>query len=92
MVVIKHEIQSCCGNKAFLWEIPKPIRRENLQKFIDAGFSAPLSFAEVGIFYIEKDGLIVSGAYLNTKLNLRLTKGKDCTKVLTDFETIIESM
>ena len=92
MTIIKHEVQSCCGNKSFLWEIPKPIKRENLQKFVDSGFSAPNNFYEVGIFYVEKNGLTASGAFLNTKINVRCAKGKDCAQTLTDFETLIESI
>lgn len=92
MSIVRHELQSCCGNRSLLFEIPSPIKREHLQKFIDAGFIAPAHFITAGIFYVDKSPIIASGGFGTTKINVRCGSGKDCFEAINNFEIFLENV
>ena len=74
-------------------ETGKPIRKYQLQIFTDAGYVAPTSFNNVGIFYVSKEGLIATGPFGSNRINVycRVTQAKlSCEEQIDAFEALLE--
>lgn len=89
MAITKHEIQSCCGTKTLMFDLSSPLKREYIEAFAAEGYSTQKNFLDVGIFYVEKDGVIANGGFNTLKVNVRCSKGQNCEQKLNDFETLL---
>ena len=88
-MIKRHAIKSCCGRKTFIFETDKPMRKAQLQVFLDKGYSAPDSYRQMGIFYVTKDKLIATGPYGSNRISI-YCHGDGCESKLNSFETLLD--
>ena len=61
----------CCGSTAYVVELEKPIRKNHVPAFINAGYLVPEHYTNLGLFYSKKDGLIATCCFDRTSINVR---------------------
>ena len=90
-MITRHVVKTCCGNKSFIFETQKPLKRTHLEEFQKAGYLAPQQFVKVGLFYVQKNGLIATSSFGTTKLQVRCNS-KNCDELLNSFEKLLDSV
>lgn len=81
---------SCCNSVSYLFETELPILKSQLSFFKDSGYMAPHHFTTSGIFYVQKQALIATGAFGTTRISVRCS-GPTCASKLDEFEKILEN-
>ena len=66
---ITHKL--CCGSKAFILEVDKPIRKSQIDFFKQNGYDVPSVYADNGIFYAKKGALVATCAFGVNRVQLR---------------------
>jgi hypothetical protein len=92
MSIVKHEVESCCGNKALSFVLDKCILQSHIPQFLAAGFIAPQHFIKAGIFYVDKSPIIASGAFNSKSINVRCSQGRNCNQAIEDFEKLLNDI
>lgn len=85
-MVRRHFVQSCCGGKGYLFELDKPVTRESIQIFIREGYVTSEVYLKVGVFHIQRQGLIASGPFGGTKIQVRCNGAANCHLLLDHLE------
>lgn len=82
--ISKREILSCCGKKQLVWKLSSPLKKEHLEILQQAGFSFVRTYLDAGMLYVEDKGLIASGVFGLTELQIKCKNAKceESTKVL----------
>jgi len=88
-MITKHIVKSCCGSSGFIFEMDKPIKKNQMTLFQDNGYLIPEVYLNAGIAYIQKQFLIATGSFGSTKLSVRCNGGT-CTELLNEFESLLE--
>lgn len=87
-----HKIEKlCCGSSAYLIELDKPIKKNQINFFIDAGFLVPESYTSLGIFYAQKNKLIATCTFDRTSINIRCG-GAECANSIKEFAEIADAI
>ena len=79
-------VKSCCGSKGYLLELDVPISKNALPIFKQAGYSSSETYTKVGVFFVEKGGLIANGPYGGTKIQVRCGGSANCAQLLDNLE------
>jgi len=65
--------RSCCGNSdSITIHTDKPIKKEQVQIFIDSGYTVPTHYTNNGIFYVRKETLTASASFGMRKFNVKV--------------------
>jgi len=88
-VIVKRIVKSCCGTKSYIFETEKAIKKNDLQKFIDAGYLVNQHFAKAGIFYVQLQGLIATAPFGTRKIQVRCND-KNYQKLISSFEGLLD--
>lgn len=89
MLISKSQHKGCCGQVQFIFQLSKPIKRNHVKFFVEAGYFAPDHMSNAGLFYVQKDHLIANCSFGATQFKVRCT-GSKCTETLDEFEKILE--
>ena len=81
----RHRVKACCGKSNLILEAPKAIRKHQVSVFEGAGYSAPKSHKQIGIFYVRGNGLVATAPY-GAKRIIIYCRGKDCEQKISAFE------
>ena len=87
-MIKRHRVKACCGKSNLILEAPKAIRKYQVSVFEGAGYSAPQSHKNIGIFYVRKNGLIATAPYGSRRITVYC--GKDCDEKIIAFEKVLE--
>lgn len=88
MAIKTYLVKSCCGSSTTILEADKPIRKYQVDVFKEAGYIFPDNFFNSGVFYAQKGGLVATGSYGTTKVNIRVAgSGKD---LIAEFSKLLE--
>lgn len=90
MSLIQHKIKSCCGSNSFVFEVNKPIKKNHLQKFKDAGYSVPQNFAIAGVFYVCMNNLIATSSFGSTKIQVKCHG--NCKQIMDNFGKLLDEV
>jgi len=89
MSIVRHPVKSCCRSKSFIFETSRPILKPQLRIFTDAGYVAPPSFSNAGVFYVRGKGLVATSSFGATRINVRCS-GNNCSHQLDEFQKVLE--
>ncbi len=84
----RNTVKSCCGSSVHIFATDKPIRKNQVSMFRDAGYSIPEHFLNAGIFYVQSGRLIASASFGSTQISVRCSG--DCEPLLTTFGDLLE--
>jgi hypothetical protein len=90
-MINKINVRSCCGNKAFIFESQKPVKKNHLDSFEKAGYIIPKQFSNVGLFYVQNSGLIATASFGSTRVQVRCS-GNNCEELLKKFELLLDEV
>ena len=79
-------VKSCCGSKGYIIELDAPISKAALSTFKQEGFNSSETYTRVGVFYVEKNGLVANGPYGGTKIQVRCGGSANCAQLLDNLE------
>jgi hypothetical protein len=79
-------VKSCCGSKGYIFELDAPITKTALNTFRQEGFGSSETYTRVGVFYVEKNGLIATGPYGGTKIQVRCSGSANCSQLMDNLE------
>lgn len=85
MIIIR-TIKACCDTEVCVAEADKPLRKHQVQVFRDAGYSLPEQYLKIGVVYLEKKGLVVTGSYGQSRLHIRASK----PELIEEFKKLLE--
>jgi|JI10StandDraft_1071094.scaffolds.fasta_scaffold00171_72 hypothetical protein len=85
-MITSKPVKLCCGNSVNIINSDKPLRKDQIQPFLDAGYSAPAHYLKIGVVYLEKKGITVTGSYGNTAFHLRVTN----KSLVPEFKELLE--
>lgn len=90
-MITRHQFKACCGAAVFYFEADKPIKKHQLQHFINAGYFSPQNFIDAGVFYVEiGNKLIASASFGSTRISVRCN-GDKCAEHLDSFQALLET-
>lgn len=82
--------KSCCGNSsAITAHTTLPIKKEQIQIFVDAGYTVPVHYTNNGIFYVRKDTLTASASIGMRKFNVKVAAHRK-QEQLDEFVRVLE--
>ena len=84
-----HRVKSCCGRSNLILEATKAIRKHQVSVFEAAGYIAPQSHKDIGIFYIRGNGIVATAPYGGRRITVYCSD-RDCDARIADFEKILE--
>lgn len=90
-MINKVYMKTCCGRRAVTYTVAKPIRRNHVQLFQDAGFLIPERYMRTGLFYGRKDGFTATCNFGITRITARCS-GANCDNLFAQFETVLEKI
>jgi hypothetical protein len=79
-------VKSCCGSRGYIFEIDFPLSRNALSIFKQEGYNSSETYTRVGVFYVEKNGLIATGPFGGTKFQVRCGGSANCSQLLDNLE------
>lgn len=88
-MIKRHRVKSCCGKSHTILEAQSAIRKHQVSVFEGAGFTAPQSHKEIGIFYVRGNGIVATAPYGARKITV-YCRGKDCDDKISAFEQLLE--
>lgn len=89
-MIKRHNVKSCCGKSNIIIEIPTAIKKHQVAVFEGAGYTAPQSHKDIGVFYVRGDGLVATALYGAKKITI-YCGGRDCDRKITAFEKVLET-
>jgi hypothetical protein len=89
-MIKRHQVKSCCGKSNIIIEIPVAIRKHHVVVFEGAGYMAPQSHKDIGVFYVRRPGLVATAVYGARKITIYCSD-RNCDRVISDFEKLLES-
>jgi hypothetical protein len=63
-----------------------PLSRAAINTFKQEGFSSSETYTRVGVFHVEKNGLIANGPFGGTKVQVRCNGSANCSQLLDNLE------
>jgi len=88
-MIKKYMVKSCCGKSAYVFQTDLPVKKSHLSVFTGAGYTAPESYSQHGLFYIRGKGLTASTSFGTTRVSVRCG-GADCAKIMDEFAELLE--
>jgi hypothetical protein len=85
----RHLIKSCCGGKGYILELDKPVGKEMLPTFKQAGYSTAENYSKVGVFFVSRNGLTASGPFGTMKIQVRCSGAANCGQLLDHLENTL---
>lgn len=82
----RHLIKSCCGAKGYIFELDSPVSKMALSIFKGEGYKTSDVYDRVGVFYVEKNGMVATGPYGGTKIQVRCGGAANCSQLLDNLE------
>jgi hypothetical protein len=84
----RHLVKSCCGSVAYLFEISQPVTPKTLDFFKHAGYTTSEIHQKIGVFFVEKQGLMATGPYGSNKIQVRCMSA-NCSQMLDAFDNTL---
>jgi hypothetical protein len=90
-MVERRVTKGCCGKTAVLITVSKPVRKEHIPLFTEAGFIVPENYVRAGLLYVKKGGLIATCTFGICNINVRCP-GHSCEDLIKQFEDILRKI
>ena len=87
-MVTKKLTKGCCGKQMVIFDSEKPIRKQHIDLFKEAGFNITDAYVKSGLFYAKKDGMIATSTLGIRNVNIKCS-GPKCEDVIDEFEKIL---
>jgi hypothetical protein len=87
-MVTRRVTKSCCGKNAVVIQVDKPVRKQHVSLFTEAGFVVPESYVNCGLLYAKKGGMIGTATFGIRNVNVRCG-GNNCDAIMNEFESIL---
>lgn len=87
-MVQRRVTKTCCSRKAIVVTSEKPVRRNHIQMFRQAGFNVPENYVKSGLLYAKKGGFVATATFGICNANIRCSGG-DCEDIIRLFEGIL---
>lgn len=68
--------------------VEKPVRKQHVSLFTEAGFIVPESYVNCGLLYAKREGMIGTATFGIRNVNVRCG-GKNCEENIDLFESIL---
>jgi len=88
-MITRHLVKSCCGSSGFIFETDKPIRKNQVKVFMEAGYLVPENFLAAGLFYVQKEFLIATASFGANKISVRCN-GERCSELMDQFQILLD--
>jgi hypothetical protein len=88
-MIKRYMVKSCCGKSSYVFQTDSPVKKSHLAVFTGAGYTAPESYSQHGLFYIRGKGLTASASFGTNRISVRCG-GADCGKKLDEFTALLE--
>lgn len=79
-------VKSCCGSQAYIFELTSPVTKDTLNIFKQEGYTSSETFTRVGVFHVEKNGLIATGPFGGIRIQVRCGGSANCAQLLDHLE------
>src|SRR5690554_3195887 len=79
-------IKSCCGGKGYVFELDVPLSKALLDTFKQAGYRTTDNYSNVGVFFVQKDGLTASGPFGAMRVQVRCGGSANCSQLVDNLE------
>ena len=90
MVIKRHMVKSCCGNRSYIFESETPVTKAHLEDFKKQGYSVPPHYEKTGLFHIELHRTLVATASFGaTKVSVRCTAA-NCSQLMDSFANSLD--
>jgi len=86
-MIKRHKVKSCCGRSNIILEAPQAIRKHQVSVFEGAGYSAPDSHKQIGIFYVRGNDITATAPYGSKRITIYCNK--DCDSKIEEFEKLL---
>lgn len=90
-MITKTPLRSCCGGKAYILQLQKPIRKDHMEAFEKIGYETPPVYKKAGLFYVQKKGLVATAPYGSTKIQLRISN-RTANAIIVEFENLLDEL
>jgi hypothetical protein len=88
-MIKRYAVKSCCGKSNYIFQTDLPVKKKHLVVFTGAGYTAPESYSQHGLFYIRGKGLTASASFGTTRISVRCG-GADCAQKMDEFAELLE--
>jgi hypothetical protein len=86
----RHLVKSCCGSTAYVLELDRPVTKQDLIQFKQAGYATTEAYTRVGVFFVEKKGLTATGPIGGTKIQVKVSGKANASKLLDGLQNIFK--
>jgi hypothetical protein len=90
-MVQRRVTKGCCGRTSILMVSNKPIMKNHLTLFKEAGYVVPENYIKAGLFYAKKGTMIATATFGIKNVNIRCS-GSGCQETIDEFETLLEKV
>jgi len=87
-MVQRRVTKTCCGRKAIIITSNKPVRKNHISLFQQAGFNVPENYVRSGLLYAKKGGFVATASFGICNVNVRCS-GAGCDDTINLFEGIL---
>lgn len=83
--------KGCCGRTSILMVADKPIMKNHIPIFKQAGFLVPDNYQKAGLFYAKKGAMIATATFGIKNINIRCS-GSGCQESINEFEALLKKV
>ena len=87
----KETTQACCGRTSITYVINKPILKEHINMFIQAGFLIPERYLKSNLFYARREGFTATCSFGLARIIARCS-GNNCSSHFNLFESLLSKV
>lgn len=88
MTIKIEAVSSCCGSKALILQIDKPVQRLHLQQLRQLGYQISEYYEKAGVLYLSEGSLIFRGAFGTCRFQINCN-GADCSEKIEKLKNIL---
>lgn len=70
----------------------RPVRKNHIHLFKEAGFVCPENYVKSGMLYAKKDGFIGTATLGICTINVRCNGQSNCDQIIDEFESILRKI
>lgn len=87
----RFNIKACCGRKAVIYRVDRPLSKDTIASFVKIGFNESAHFTSSGILYVDNLDFILTGPLGSDRLQVKCKK-PNCDQNLNDFEQLLQQL
>lgn len=92
MPIRKRVMRSCCGGgKSFIYDLPRSVKKDDLDAFLQQGYKSPPHFVKNGTFYVEKNGFVATCHFGSKTMRIRCS-APNCAQTMSGFDNLLNQI